>query len=86
MEKPLTSTPILRRALRKRIGDFGCGRVEVHTAVLEAVTNDAEDAARLRADLTEAVRAARNCAQAIREGWPEPASYLAHIISKHPPA
>lgn len=54
MHKPLTSSPRLRRALMKRIIDFGCGRVEVHTAVLEAVTNDAERASRLRAVLAEA--------------------------------
>ena len=49
MAKPLTSSPRLRRMLFKRIEDFGCGRVEVHTAVLEAVTNDAEEAVKLRA-------------------------------------
>ena len=51
MEKPLTSSPRLRRMLLERIRNFGCGRVEVHTAVLEAVTNDAEATARLRAAL-----------------------------------
>lgn len=54
MYKPLTSSPRLRRMLLERIRSFGCGRVEVHTAVLEAVTNDAERAAKLRAVLTEA--------------------------------
>lgn len=63
MDKPLTSSPVLRRALRKRISDYGIGRVEVHTAVLEAVTNDAEEAAKLRALVARLTSVAANLAR-----------------------
>jgi arginase family enzyme len=38
----------------RRIADFGCGRMEIHSAVLKAVVHDAGQAAQLRAALTEA--------------------------------
>ncbi|MTK12673.1 MAG: hypothetical protein F8N39_11490 [Clostridiaceae bacterium] len=50
----LTTTPRLRRAIYRRISNFGCGRMEVHSAVLEALVNDAERAA-ARADQVKAL-------------------------------
>lgn len=51
---PLRSTKRLRDVLLRRIARFGNGRVEIHTAVLEAVTNDAayaDDVAYLLAEV-----------------------------------
>lgn len=64
MRKPLASSPNLRRALMKRISDYGCGRIEIHTAVLEAVTNDAEEAAKLRAMVKRLTDVAEDLARA----------------------
>lgn len=47
-EQPLTSSPRLRKAVIRRICNFGNGRMEIHSAVLEALVRDADDVERLR--------------------------------------
>lgn len=43
MFRKLTTTKRLRAAIYRRIAGFGLGRMEIHSAVLEALVNDAEE-------------------------------------------